>query len=95
MAKFCFNPMLFNLPQYTLSVICTHGTGSIFNVLNNSLQDVFLLALQINPTTFFCNLQTFVLCESPHQKKNTIYLMQVKICKIYTAQSIYTCNIFK
>jgi hypothetical protein len=38
---------------YTVSIIYTHGTGSIFNVLKNSLQDVFILTLQIYLTTFF------------------------------------------
>ena len=69
MAKLCFNPSSFNLMYYTVFIIYTHGTGSILNVLNNSLQFVFLVTLQINLTTFFCNLNTFVLCESPPQKR--------------------------
>ena len=43
--------------KYTVSIIYTHGTGNIFNVLNNSLQDVFLVTLQINLITLFCNLK--------------------------------------
>ena len=45
--------------KYTVSIIYKHGTGNILNVLNNSLQDVFLVTLQINLITFFRKLKIF------------------------------------
>ena len=69
MAKFCFKRLLLTLMKHTFSVIYTHGTGNILNVMNNSLQDVSLVTLQINLITFFCNLKIFVPRESPPQKR--------------------------
>ena len=57
--EFCSNLPIFIFTQYTISITYLHGSGSIFNVLNNTQQEVFLPTLLINLVTFFCNLQIF------------------------------------
>jgi hypothetical protein len=45
--------------------VCVYGSGSIFNVLNSSLQDTVFTMFLINLITFFCNLQIVQLPHHP------------------------------
>ena len=60
-----------------------NNTGNIFDVLNNSLQEVTLAALLINFIAFFCGLKIVLLSPSsspspPHQMCHTsgVYSIQ-------------------
>jgi hypothetical protein len=48
---------MFNFLQYTVPIMYVHGSGSIFYVLNNSLQQATLPTLIINLITFFHSLK--------------------------------------
>jgi hypothetical protein len=107
--NFFFNPLLFSLIQYTISVIyilpcyyvtiwmkinqsinqsINHGTGSIFNVLNNSLWDVFILTSQINLTSFFCILKLLYFVDHLPKKRMPYLRCEWKFAK-YTLLRVF------
>jgi len=60
--------------------------GSMFNVLNTSLQEVTLPMLLINLITFFCSLHIFYILHPSSPQNYSVPQMQMKFCKIHTSQ---------
>jgi hypothetical protein len=89
MPKFYSNLPMFIFMQHTISIMYIHGNGSIFNVFNNTLQEVFLPTLLINHRTFFCTMKIFLLSPSPPQNSMPYLKCKWKYTK-YILPQIYT-----
>jgi hypothetical protein len=61
-----------------------NNTENIFDVLNNSLQEVTLAALLINLITFFCSLKIGILSLSSSPPPTKYAILQLRIvCRVH------------